>query len=182
MPLSVWTIGHSNRSLEAFVEILGAHQIQSVADIRTVPRSRHNPQFNAEALQTSLPRIGILYAGLQRLGGLRSPRPDSRHGGLRDEAMRGYADYMETAEFEKGVEELLSLARAARTAFMCAEAVHDRCHRSLLSDALLCRGIDVVHLVDAQKSATHRLTPHVKIRDGRPTYPVEQVSLSELRS
>ena len=142
MPLTVFTIGHSNRSLDAFLAILKAHQIECLADIRTIPRSRHNPQFSAESLEKSLPRAGISYARLPRLGGLRRPRKDSRNLAWRNDTFRGYADYMETAEFEKGIAELLALARDRRTAIMCAEALYYRCHRSLVSDALVCRGVE----------------------------------------
>src|SRR2546428_700032 len=131
MPVTVFTIGHSNRSLDAFLAILKAHQIECLADIRTIPRSRHNPQFSAESLEKSLLRAGISYARLPRLGGLRKPRKDSRNLAWRNDTFRGYADYMEPAEFEKGIAELLILARDRRTAIMCAEALYYRCHRSL---------------------------------------------------
>src|SRR5437867_3335792 len=168
MPLTLYTVGHSNRTLETLLAILRAHSIERVADVRTVPRSRHNPQFNAEALETSLPEAGLAYDRLSQLGGLRRPRKDSRHLGWRNESFRGYADHMETPEFEQGISGLLTLARAGRTAVMCAEAVYFRCHRSLIADALLCRGVAVVHLLDVRKTADHRLTPFAKIEDGRP--------------
>jgi len=177
MPLTVFTIGHSNRSLDAFLAILKAHQIECLADIRTIPRSRHNPQFSAESLEKSLPRAGISYARLPRLGGLRRPRKDSRNLAWRNDTFRGYADYMETAEVEKGIAELLTLARDRRTAIMCAEALYYRCHRSLVSDALVCRGVETVHLLDRNKTSAHRLTAFVKIEDGRPTYPATQPTL-----
>ena len=177
MPLMVLTVGHSNRSLDAFLAILKAHGVECLADVRTIPRSRHNPQFNAEALEKSLPMAGIVYTRLPRLGGLRKPRRDSRNLAWRNDSFRGYADYMETAEFEKGIAELLALARDRRTAILCAEALYYRCHRSLISDALVCRGVDTIHLMDQRKTDGHRLTPFVKIEDGRPTYPVEQASL-----
>ena len=177
MPLTVLTVGHSNRSLDAFLAILKAHGVECLADVRTIPRSRHNPQFNAEALEKSLPMAGILYIRLPRLGGLRKPRRDSRNLAWRNDSFRGYADYMETAEFEKGIAELLALARDRRTAILCAEALYYRCHRSLISDALVCRGVDTIHLMDQRKTDGHRLTPFVKIEDGRPTYPAEQAPL-----
>lgn len=177
MPLTVFTIGHSNRSLDAFLAILKTHRVECLADIRTVPRSRHNPQFSAEALAKSLPMAGISYTRLPRLGGLRKARRDSRNLAWRNDSFRGYADYMETAEFEKGLAELLSLARDRRTAIMCAEALYYRCHRSLVSDALVCRGVETVHLLDVNRTSPHRLTPFVKIEDGRPTYPAAQPTL-----
>ncbi len=177
MPVTVYTVGHSNRTLEALLGILRAHGIECLADVRTVPRSRHNPQFNAETLEKSLPGAGVAYSRLPRLGGLRRPRVDSRNLAWRSDSFRGYADYMETPEFEKGIAELLALARQRRTAIMCAEAVYFRCHRSLISDALLCRGIATIHLLDTRKVVEHRLTSFAKIQDGRPTYPAEQASL-----
>ena len=177
MPLTILTVGHSNRSLDAFLAILKAHGVECLADVRTIPRSRHNPQFNAETLEKSLSMAGIVYTRLPRLGGLRKPRKDSRNLAWRNDSFRGYADYMETTEFEKGIGELLALARDRRTAILCAEALYYRCHRSLISDALVCRGVETVHLMDARKSAGHRLTPFVKIEDGRPTYPAEQAPL-----
>ena len=177
MPLTVFTVGHSNRSLDAFLAILKAHSIECLADVRTIPRSRHNPQFNAESLEASLPMAGIAYTRLPRLGGLRKPRKDSRNLAWRNESFRGYADYMESAEFEKGIGELLAMARGRRTAILCAEALYYRCHRSLISDALVCRGVETVHLMDARKTVEHRLTPFLKLVDGRPTYPEAQGAL-----
>jgi len=177
MPVTVYTVGHSNRTLDALLGILRSHRIERVADVRTVPRSRHNPQFNAEALEISLPAAGLAYDRLPRLGGLRRPRKDSRNLAWRNESFRGYADYMETPEFEKGIAELLALARDRRTAIMCAETVYFRCHRSLIADALLCRGVAVVHLLDVKKTVDHRLTSFAKIEDGRPVYPAEQARL-----
>ncbi len=179
MPLTILTVGHSNRSLDAFLAILKAHGVECLADVRTIPRSRHNPQFNAETLEKSLSMAGIVYTRLPRLGGLRKPRKDSRNLAWRNDSFRGYADYMETTEFEKGIVELLALARDRRTAILCAEALYYRCHRSLISDALVCRGVETIHLMDRRKTAAHRLTPFVKIEDGRPTYPAEQASLPQ---
>ena len=177
MRVTVYTVGHSNRLQESLFGILRAHGIECLADVRTVPRSRHNPQFNAEALEKTLPEAGIAYVRLTRLGGLRKPRKDSRNLAWRNDSFRGYADYMETPEFEKGIAELMALARDRRPAIMCAEAVYFRCHRSLIADALLCRGVATIHLLDARQAAEHRLTPFAWIEGGRPTYPAEQVSL-----
>jgi len=181
MPVTVYTVGHSNRTLEALLGILRAHGIECLADVRTVPRSRHNPQFNAETLEKSLPGAGVSYSRLPRLGGLRKPRVDSRNLAWRNDSFRGYADYMDTPEFERGIAELLALARQRSTAIVCAEAVYFRCHRSLISDALLCRGIATIHLLDARKAVEHRLTSFAKIQDARPAYPAEQASLPGAR-
>ena len=180
MSVTVHTVGHSNRSLEALLGILRAHGIECLADVRSVPRSRHNPQFNTESLAKSLPPAGIDYVPVPRLGGLRKPRADSRNLAFRNDSFRGYADYMETPEFEKGIADLLALARAKRTAIMCAEATYDRCHRSLISDVLVCRGVETLHLLDERKSLRHPLTPSARIVDGRPTYPAPQGSLPDL--
>ena len=182
MPVTVYTVGHSNRTWEALLGILRAHGIECLADVRSVPRSRHNPQFNAETLEKSLSGAGVAYHLLPRLGGLRRPRVDSRNLAWRNDSFHGYADYMETPEFEKGIAELLALARDRRTAIMCAEAVYFRCHRSLISDALLCRGLVTIHLLDTRKVVEHRLTSFAKIEDGRPTYPAEQASLPGART
>jgi uncharacterized protein (DUF488 family) len=177
MPVTVHTVGHSNRSLEALLGILRAHGIECLADVRSVPRSRHNPQFNSDSLAKVLTLAGIEYVPMPRLGGLRKPRSDSRNLAFRNDGFRGYADYMETPEFDKGIAELLALAKAKRTAMMCAEAVYDRCHRSLISDALVCRGVETVHLLDESRSLKHPLSPAARIVDERPTYPAAQGSL-----
>jgi len=179
MTKTLYTVGHSNIPAERLLELLTQHGTTAVADVRSQPYSRHNPQFNAETLQKSLSMAGIVYTRLPRLGGLRKPRKDSRNLAWRNDSFRGYADYMETTEFEKGIAELLALARDRRTAILCAEALYYRCHRSLISDALVCRGVETVHLMDRRKTAAHRLTPFVKIEDGRPTYPAEQESLPQ---
>ena len=179
MRLRVFTVGHSNRSFDAFLAILKAHEIEWLADVRTIPRSRHNPQFNAEELEKSLPAHEIAYTRLPLLGGLRRPRKDSRNLAWRNDSFRGYADYMETAEFEQGLEELLAMARRKRTAIMCAEALYFRCHRSLISDALVGRGVETLHLMSDRKTAEHRLTPFARIKNGRPTYPAAQASLPD---
>jgi uncharacterized protein (DUF488 family) len=177
MPVTMHTIGHSNRSFEVFAAILKAHGIARVADVRTLPRSRHNPHFNAEALQAALPKIGIAYVRLPALGGLRHPRPDSRNTAWRNDRFRGYADYMETAPFEDGLDDLLALAGELPTAILCAEALWWRCHRSLIADALSSRGVAVVHLIDERRSDPHHLTRFARIEDGRVTYPASQLPL-----
>jgi uncharacterized protein (DUF488 family) len=177
MSVPIFTIGHSTRTTDELIRILRAHGIVRLADVRTLPRSRHNPQFNADALEISLRAAGIDYAPLPGLGGLRRPRKDSQNTGWRNAAFRGYADYMEAADFEAALGDLLELAARGRTAIMCAEAVWWRCHRSLLADALLARGIEVLHILDEKAPQRHRLTPFGRVKGGRVTYPPEQPSL-----
>jgi uncharacterized protein (DUF488 family) len=175
--MTVWTIGHSTRALEDLVALLRAHAIDTVVDVRTVPRSRRHPQFEKVALAESLPQAGIAYAHMPGLGGLRKPRKDSPNTGLRTEGFRGYADYMQTEEFARHVAALLQLAGAGHVAAMCAEAAPARCHRSLLSDALVARGARVLHVTGPQEPTVHALTPGAH-RDGvRLTYPPRQGEL-----
>ena len=171
---AVYTIGHSTRPLEEFIEILRGFAVALVADVRTVPRSRHNPQFNRETLPRGLAVAGIDYVHLPGLGGLRHPRKDSPNQGWRSPAFRGFADYMLTPEFEAGLSQLLDLARERRTALMCAEAVPWRCHRSLIADALAVRGVRVEHLLGPGKAQPHRLTPFARVEGGRLSYPPEE--------
>jgi len=137
------TIGHSNRSIEEFLEMLRAHSVELLVDVRTVPRSRHNPQFNRDMLPGSLATVGIGYEHMPGLGGLRKPRADSRNTGWRNLSFRSYADYMQTAEFETNLAKLLELEGTRKTAIMCAESVPWRCHRSLIADALTVHGTAV---------------------------------------
>jgi len=167
----LFTIGHSNRSLEDFLALLQAHRIELVADIRTVPKSRHNPQFNREALAADLPAAGIEYVHMPELGGLRHPRKDSINLAWRNASFRGYADYMQTEEFDEAVRRLLQGCGEKQCAVMCAEAVPWRCHRSLLADALVARGIAVEHILGASRRDAHHLAPFTKIENGTVTYP-----------
>ena len=177
-PATVWTIGHSTRSLEELVALLDAHRIATVVDVRTVPRSRRHPQFEKGALGESLPRSGLAYVHMAGLGGLRKPRRDSPNTGWRNEGFRGYADYMQTEEFERHVEALVRLATSTRLTVMCAEAVPWRCHRALLSDALVVRGLEVRHITSRSAPSLHALTSWAH-RDGtRLSYPPEQGELS----
>lgn len=146
------------------MHILRAHGIQHLADIRTVPRSRHNPQFNRDALPESLSAHHILYSHMPGLGGLRKPRPDSPNQGWKNDSFRGYADYMLTPEFEESLRELIAAGVALPTVMMCAEAVPWRCHRSLVADALLVRGYEVKHLQSAARAQAHRLTPFARVQ------------------
>ena len=167
----ILTIGHSTRRLDVFLEMLRVNSVDLLADVRTVPRSRHNPQFNRETLPAVLSDAGIGYRHLSGLGGLRRLRPDSANTGWRNLSFRGYADYMQSAEFERHLSELLALAGSARTALMCAEAVPWRCHRSLSADALCVRGIAVVHILSGRKRQDHVLTPWALVKGTHITYP-----------
>ncbi|MBM3773867.1 MAG: DUF488 domain-containing protein [Acidobacteria bacterium] len=167
----VYALGHSNRTLEDFLRILEAYGLRLIADVRTIPRSRHNPQFNSDALSASLAAHGIAYTPLKELGGLRRPRPDSRNTAWRNAGFRGYADYMETPEFGTHLAALESLAAARPTAILCAEAVPWRCHRSFIADALLARGWQVEQILSTTKSHPHKLTPFAHIDNQRVTYP-----------
>jgi hypothetical protein len=167
----ILTVGHSTRAIDDFVELLRQHGVERLVDIRTIPRSRRNPQFNSEALAKSLRRQDIDYAHIKELGGLRHTRRDSINTGWRNASFRGYADYMQTEEFQEAVGRLLQLCAEKRCAVMCAEAVPWRCHRSLLADALTTRGIVVAHIVSGSRSEVHSITPFARVEDGRVTYP-----------
>jgi uncharacterized protein (DUF488 family) len=167
----VCTIGHSNRTIEEFIGLLKQNGIACVLDIRTVPKSRHNPQFGQDILPESLSAAGIGYRHLAGLGGLRRPHKDSPNAGWRNTSFRGYADYMQTDEFSQNVDAVAALARTTRCVLMCAEAVPWRCHRSLVADALLLRDIPVEHIIGPQKRRPHTLTPFARIEGGRITYP-----------
>ena len=171
--VQIFTIGHSTRSLAELVDLLSAFDIAVLADIRTIPRSRHNPQFNGDTLPSALRSWHIRYVHVPELGGLRRPRKDSPNTGWRNASFRGFADYMSTDEFETGLTELQSLLSSGRVALMCAEAVPWRCHRSLVADALTIRGADVAHIVSAKKTTPHRMTPFAEARGTELTYPGE---------
>ena len=167
----ILTIGHSTRPLADFMAILKAQEVGKVADVRTVPRSRHNPQFNQDTLSQALADVGIGYAHLPGLGGLRHPRRDSPNLGWRNDSFRGFADYMLTPEFAENLQALIDLARQARLVLMCAETLPWRCHRSLIADALMVRGLKVEHIISAPKLQEHRLTPFARVEGTRITYP-----------
>jgi uncharacterized protein (DUF488 family) len=173
----LFTIGHSTRTLHEFIAILHAHKIKILVDVRTVPRSRRVPQFNTENLAESLPPHQIHYLHLPALGGLRKAQPDSPNTGWRNLSFRGYADYMQTPQFDTGLNELMSVAQEQRTAIMCAEAVPWRCHRSLIADALLIRGWDVIDLFSPQSAKPHNLTDFAKAEGTVLTYPGAQPEL-----
>jgi uncharacterized protein (DUF488 family) len=167
----VFTVGHSTRSAEEFVALLKAHGIELLVDVRTVPRSRHNPQFNRDTLPETLGRAGIEYLHLAELGGLRKAREDSTNTGWRNLSFRGFADYMQTPQFENGLARLMDLAKTRRAAVMCAEAVPWRCHRSLIGDALVARGADVFELSGLTRAQPHRMTPFAQVDGTRVSYP-----------
>jgi uncharacterized protein (DUF488 family) len=169
--LTIYTVGHSTRTTEQFLELLKAHGIEELVDVRTIPRSRHNPQFGAEELAASLQQAGIAYMHLGKLGGLRHASKDSINLGWQNTSFRGFADYMATPEFKSGLDELKSLAEQKTVAIMCAEAVPWRCHRSLISDALTIQGWQVLHIQSRKTANPHELTPFLKVQDGKITYP-----------
>jgi uncharacterized protein (DUF488 family) len=172
--MRIWTIGHSTRTICKFISLLEEHGIKLLIDVRSLPGSKRYPQFNKEALVDSLGKAGIRYEHFPELGGRRKPRTDSPNTAWRNESFRGYADYMETEEFRKGIERLLDLAADAEpTAIMCAEAVWWRCHRSLISDYLKARGIEVMHILDANKVEPHPFTSAARIVEGTLSYASE---------
>lgn len=178
---TIFTIGHSTRPIDEFIELLRRNGVACLLDIRTVPKSRHNPQFGHEALAASLAAAGIDYRYLPGLGGLRRPRKDSPNGGWRNEAFRGYADHMQSEEFVDNVQAVIDLARTlapgAACALMCAEAVPWRCHRSLVADALLVRGVTVDDIIGPHPPRPHRLTPFAQVDGTSITYPPQQGAL-----
>ena len=167
----IYTIGHSTRPPEEFLNILRAYSIETVADIRTVPRSRKNPQYDQESFKHLLVQHNFEYVHLSGLGGLRRARKDSINTAWENASFRGYADYMQTPEFTSALEELIAIAAAKRTVIMCAEAVPWRCHRSLVADALLVRGIDVEDILSATNARPHKLTPWASVEGLQITYP-----------
>ncbi|MDE2059685.1 MAG: DUF488 domain-containing protein [candidate division NC10 bacterium] len=172
-PLLVMTIGHSTHTIEEFIRLLQAHGATCIVDVRTVPRSRHNPQFDKASLSRSLKKAGLEYVHMPGLGGLRHAKLNSVNLGWRNVSFRGYADYMQTPEFAQSLEELIRLANQDRIVLMCAEAVPWRCHRSLIADVLLVRGIRTEDIMSAARRHVHTLTPFAKVRGTVITYPTE---------
>ncbi|MGH7845780.1 MAG: DUF488 family protein [Candidatus Binatia bacterium] len=167
----VYTIGHSTRSLQEFIELLRLSQIELLIDVRTVPRSRRFPHFNSEAPARTLREYAVHYRHLKELGGLRKPAPNSLNTGWRNLSFRGFADYMQSQVFRRGLEDALHCATKRRTVLVCAEAVPWRCHRSLIADALLLKQAEVLHIVSASDVRNHNLTPFAVIQENRLTYP-----------
>ena len=168
---AIYTIGHSTHPVEQFLALLNAHGIRRLADVRTVPRSRRHPHFNREVLDAFLHEHGIAYRHFAALGGLRKPRADSVNTGWRHPGFRGYADHMQTAEFRQGIEELVTFAGGQPTSVMCAEAVWWQCHRQLLADALLVRGVPVCHILPMREAKPHHLSEFARVDHGTVTYP-----------
>lgn len=168
---TVYTIGHSTRTADQFLEILQAFDIEFLADIRTVPRSRRNPQYDQEALKKFLTKHRVEYVHFPALGGLRHARKDSINTGWENASFRGYADYMQTGEFTNAIGELMAMAEEKKTVIMCAEAVPWRCHRSLVGDALVVRGVEVQDIMSASSSKPHKLTPWARVEAHQITYP-----------
>lgn len=171
--VSVYTVGHSTRSLNDFTALLKKYGIELLADVRTIPRSRHNPQFNGDTLQVFLPAQEISYRHLKELGGLRHSRADSPNTGWRNASFRGFADYMQTPVFEAAIMNLLQLATQRTVALMCAEAVPWRCHRSLIADALVVRGIDVTDIFDRNHARPHTLNSLARVTGSTIIYPAK---------
>ena len=176
------TIGHSTHTLDEFIRLLRAHDVSRVVDVRTVPRSRHNPQFNKASLPRALKKAGLSYVHLSGLGGLRHARRDSLNLGWRNASFRGFADYMQTPEFAQSLEELMQLAARERVVLMCAEAVPWRCHRSLVADALLVRGIRTEDIMSLTRRQVHTLTPFAEVRGTAILYPADNRPSSKKKS
>lgn len=171
---AIFTIGHSTRTFDEFVKLLQAHGIERVIDIRTIPRSRRNPQYSLDTLGPALEAAGIRYVYLKELGGLRRPKPDSQNIGWRNASFRGYADYIATPEFEIALSRAIQLSQVEPSALMCAEAVPWRCHRSLVADALTARKFAVKHIMSVKLANEHELTPFARVRGEKITYPSEK--------
>jgi uncharacterized protein (DUF488 family) len=171
----IFTIGHSTRPIEEFHNLLVAHKVQVLFDVRTIPGSRRNPQYNEHELSSFLRDNNIEYLHLKGLGGLRKPLKDSINTGWRNQSFRGYADYMQTAQFEENLSKLIKASNQKRVAIMCAEAVPWRCHRSLIADALVARNMDVEHIITDKDTRPHKLTSFAKIDGFQLTYPEELV-------
>jgi uncharacterized protein (DUF488 family) len=169
--ITVFTIGHSTRPIDTFLRLLTAHAVRCLVDIRTIPKSRHNPQFGRDQLVLALRRARIHYRHMPGLGGLRRPRRDSANSGWRHAGFRGFADHMQTPAFARSLDRCLALAARERVVLMCAEAVPWRCHRSLIADALLVRGADVREIMSGVRTKPHEMTPFARVRGTDIRYP-----------
>jgi len=176
-PATIWTVGHSTRTLQEFLGLLVEYRIEAIADVRRFPGSRRHPHFASDALAATLPAHGLAYQWIPRLGGRRKVQPGSPNTAWRNASFQGYADYTATAEFAEGLAELLKLATSKRTALMCAEAVWWRCHRSIIADVLKLRGIEVIHIIDATHTTVHPYTSPARIENGRLNYAAPQGEL-----
>jgi uncharacterized protein (DUF488 family) len=169
-PTQIWTIGHSTRSFDDFLALIGGSRIEVIADVRSFPGSRRYPQYGKEALAATLAEHAIGYLWLPALGGRRKAAPDSPNKVWRNASFRGYADYMSSAQFALGLEELLDVSNGARTALMCSEAVWWRCHRSMIADALCARGFEVLHILDPKHTVPHPMTAAARVVGGKVSY------------
>lgn len=176
MPATIWTIGHSTRPIEEFLDLLSGPRIQAIADVRSFPGSRKYPQYGKDALSATLAAHAVDYHWLQALGGRRRASPDSPNSAWRNASFRGYADYMSSEEFEQGLDHLLNIAGKARTAIMCSEAVWWRCHRAMIADALCVRGVEVVHILDGKHVKVHPMTSPARVVRGELTYAAAKSS------
>lgn len=176
-PPIVFTVGHSTRLLKDFIAMLKNYNVKKLLDVRTVPRSRHNPQFNKETLPGNLSKTGISYLHMPGLGGLRHPAKDSPNTGWRNASFRGFADYMQTEDFKENMNNLIGIAKKKQVALMCAESVPWRCHRSLIADALQARGVQVKHIMSQKSCKDHVFTPWIKVRGLQITYPLKKTIL-----
>jgi uncharacterized protein (DUF488 family) len=176
MGSTIWTIGHSTRPLQAFLELLAHYGLEGIADVRRFPGSRRQPQYGEAALRAALAEHNIAYHWLPALGGRRRPRPDSPNTAWRNASFRGYADHIDSAEFAHGMSALLELSGRLRTTLLCAEAVWWRCHRALIADVLCVRGIEVVHILDAKHAVVHPYTSPARIVQGRLSYVASEDS------
>lgn len=172
MNRTIWTVGHSTRTIDEFLGVMYSYSIETVVDIRTVPRSRKNPQFNKDSLEKTLPASGIEYIHAQDLGGLRHPVSDSPNAAWRNDRFRGFADYMQTQAFNEALTWLAEFAQQKRVAIMCAEILPWRCHRSLIADVLLVNGFEVIEIFEKEKSRLHKLTSFAVVENGKVTYPI----------
>lgn len=176
MTQKIFTIGHSTHPIAEFIAMLDGHGVRSLVDVRTIAKSRHNPQFNEEALEHSLGEHGISYRRMESLGGLRHARKDTINGAWKNASFRGYADYMQTPEYSAGIDELIRIASQSCTAIMCAEAVPWRCHRSMIGDALVVRDWHVDDIMTATSARPHTLTSFAKVDGTNISYPPEAAS------
>ena len=167
----ILTVGHSTHPIEDFLKLLAAHAVELLIDIRTIPKSRRNPQYNSDILAQALERAGIEYRHMPGLGGLRHPRKDSINTAWQNAGFRGYADYMQTPQFESSLHQLIQVADRQRTVIMCAEAVPWRCHRSLVADALMTRGVTVEHILNGKAAKPHAYTAFARVEGQQVTYP-----------
>lgn len=167
----IFAIGYSSRTIGDFINLLKAHSVTMLVDVRTIPKSRHQPQFNEARLRSRLKKSRIKYLHFEELGGLRRPAKDSVNKGWRNDSFRGFADYMQTREFASAVTKLVGISKKERIAMMCAEGNPFRCHRSLIADALLVRGRNVFHISSASSQRPHELTRFAKVKGTRIVYP-----------